>query len=102
MSKSRCKIEIPSQLPGSGLTRVQFKSWKEAMIVYLKQNDDFCVFFHGGRYETWMKADEFHDRIQKLDTIDEAACSTQDSRSEKLNKRQTDLYTMLNKSVWPQ
>ena len=44
MSNNKCKVEIPNQLPESGLTRVQFKTWKESMIVYLKQNDNFLPF----------------------------------------------------------
>ena len=43
MSRSRCKVVIPNQLPASGLTRVQFKAWKEAMIKYLKQNEEKCM-----------------------------------------------------------
>ena len=44
MSANKCKIEVPNQLPEADLTRVQFKSWKEGMIVYLKQNEDFLLF----------------------------------------------------------
>ena len=58
MTSSKCKIEIPNQLPESGLTRVQFKSWKEGVTVYLKQNDDFFHFLQGGIYENWKAAEE--------------------------------------------
>ena len=51
MASSKCKIEIPNQLPESGLTRVQLKSWKEGMSVYLKQNEDFLHFLPSGIYE---------------------------------------------------
>ena len=58
MTQNKCKIEIPTQLPDSGLTRVQFKSWKEGMIVYLKQNEDFLHFLPDGMYENWTAAEE--------------------------------------------
>ena len=45
MPGSKVKIDIPNQLPESGLTRVQFKSWKEAMCTYLKQSVDYLPFF---------------------------------------------------------
>ena len=96
MSKSRCKVEIPNQLPASGLTRVQFKSWREAMLVYLKQNEDYCVFMQGGRYATWIKSDEFIDRIKEIDNEDKGNCSNQDERAVLLTKRRTDLHTLLN------
>ena len=66
MSSSKCKIEIPNQLPESGLTRVQLKSWKEGMTVYLKQNEDFLHFLPGGIYESWTAADEDPNRIKAL------------------------------------
>ena len=96
MSKSRCKIEIPNQLPASGLTRVQFKTWKEAMLVYLKQNEDFTVFFPGGKYESWEKAEDFNERIKVLDQNENEALKTKDDRDSRLIKRRTDLHTMLN------
>ena len=96
MSKSRCKVEIPNQLPASGLTRVQFKSWKEAMIVYLKQNEDYGYFFSGGLYEEWTKAEDFNDRIKSLHNGDSSKDDTEAIQSARLSKRRTDLHTMLN------
>ena len=66
MSKSRCKVEVPSKLPDSELSRVQFKEWKEATEVYLKQNEDFSFFLPGGRYENWVAAEENPSRIDTL------------------------------------
>ena len=77
MSKSRCKVVIPNQLPASGLTRVQFKAWKEAMIVYLKQNEDFYIFFPGEMYATWTKAEELSNRIVELHAAPGSECSHQ-------------------------
>ena len=96
MSRSRCKVEIPNQLPASGLTRVQFKAWKEAMIVYLKQNEDFYIFFPGEMYATWTKAEELSNRIVDLHAEDVEANDTNDKRRKRLQKRRTDLHTMLN------
>ena len=70
MTQNKCKIEIPSQLPDSGLTRVQFKSWKEGMLVYLKQNDDFLHFLPDGKYENWTAAEENKNRITALHAED--------------------------------
>ena len=70
MSGSKVKIEIPNQLPESGLTRVQFKTWKECMIVYLKQSDDFLHFLPGGLYENWIVAGENEKRIAALHNDD--------------------------------
>ena len=66
MSKSRCKVEVPSKLPDSELSRVQFKEWKEATEVYLKQNEDFSFLLPGGRYENWVAAEGNPSRIDTL------------------------------------
>ena len=66
------------------------------MLVYLKQNEDYCVFMQGGRYATWIKSDEFIDRIKEIDNVDKANCSNQDERALLLTKRRTDLHTLLN------
>ena len=93
-SKSKCKIELPSQLPESGLTRVQFKAWKETMSVYLKQNDSFSVFFPGGIYDTWSSAADNADRIQLLHERDHQ--NNQNANNEKLSQRRKDLHAMLS------
>ena len=61
MSSNKCKVEVPNQLPESNLTRVQFKTWKESMVVYLKQNDNFNHFSLG----VFMKAG---NRLKKMKT----------------------------------
>ena len=70
MSNNKCKVEITNQLPETGLTRVQFKTWKESMIVYLKQNDNFLHFLSGGKYENWQPAEENENRIAALHADD--------------------------------
>ena len=95
MATSKCKLEIPNQLPESSLSRVQFKSWRDAMMIYLKQNDDFTPFFPGGEYENWEAGDENSDRISALhadDGRDKSAAEQQ----KLLLKRRKDLETMLN------
>ena len=94
MTHNKCKIEIPSQLPDSGLTRVQFKSWKEGMLVYLKQNEDFLPFLPDGKYENWAAAEENKLRITALHADD----MPQDlaEQEQRLSKRQRDLSSMLS------
>lgn len=96
MSHNKCKVEIPNQLPESGLTRVQLKTWKESMEVYLKQNEDFLLFLPGGKYENWESAEENKDRIINLKADDKPTEDTADGKNKLLAKRQKDLLTMLN------
>jgi hypothetical protein len=96
MSNNKCKVEIPNQLPETGLTRVQFKTWKESLIVYLKQNDNFLPFLSGGIYESWKPAEEHENRILDLHADDAPDPNDATNRTAKLAKRQKDLLTMLN------
>ena len=98
---SKCKIEVPTQLPESGLSRVQFKSWKEGMLVYLKQNEDFLHFLPGGGYDKWKSSEEFSERIEaltatELPAIDATNAATVTTRTKLLAKRQRDLCSLLN------
>lgn len=94
MTQNKCKIEIPTQLPDSGLTRVQFKSWKEGMLVYLKQNDDFLHFLPDGKYENWTAAEENKHRIAALHAED--IPPNQADQEQRLSKRRRDLSSMLS------
>ena len=96
MSINKCKIETPNQLPESGLTRVQFKTWKDSIIVYIKQNDNFQPFLTGGIYATWLRSEENENRIPALENSDFQDPDNANSRAEKLRKRQKDLLTMLS------
>ena len=101
MTSSKCKIEIPNQLPESGLTRVQFKSWKEGMLVYVKQNEDFLHFLQGGIYESWKSVDENPNRIHALAPTEtparnETSAETVTARAKLLAKRQRDLNSLLS------
>ena len=96
MSSNRCKVEIPNQLPESGLTRVQFKTWKESVVVYLKQNDNFLPFLKGGHYENWKSSEENEDRIEALHDNDPPETVNNANVAAKLAKRQKDLLTLLN------
>ena len=95
MATSKCKLEIPNQLPESSLSRVQFKSWRDAMMIYLQQNDDFTPFFPGGEYENWEAGDENSDRISALHA-DDARDKSAAEQQKLLLKRRKDLETMLN------
>ena len=94
MSNSKVKIEIPNQLPESNLTRVQFKTWKESMLVYIMQNEDFLHFLPDGKYENWTSAEENPKRILVLHTDDTPADAN--AQTSRLAKRQRDLNTMLS------
>ena len=96
---SKCKIETPNQLPESGLTRVQFKTWRDSIIVYLKQNENFSPFLPGGKYAEWKKYEENENRIDALDASDRAGIPDPDNEGlaeKKLVKLQKDLLTMLS------
>ena len=100
MPSAKVKIEVPNQLPESGLTRVQFKSWKEAMSTYLKQNDDFLPFFNTSdaskpQYGSWKMTEECSDRIDSLDVYDTLNTEEAD-RDNQLSKRCRDLSSMLS------
>ena len=100
MSGTKVKIETPNQLPESGLTRVQFKTWKECMIVYLKQSDDFLHFLPGGFYDNWIAAEENENRIAALHNDDKPVARQGENQAaletSRLTKRQRDLSTMLS------
>ena len=102
MSKSRCKVEVPSKLPESDLSRVQFKAWKEAMVVYLKQNEDFLPFLPGGNYDTWIAAEDNPNRIVTLADGDAPRdnagirVNNEAALNVLLEKRQKDLHTLLS------
>ena len=100
MSTNKCKIELPNQLPESGVTRVQFKTWKDAMMIYLRQNEDFLHFFQDGMYSNWVSAEENPKRILVLSPDDHPVANTGDNQgdldSKRLLKRQKDLSTMLS------
>ena len=100
MSNNKCKIELPNQLPESGVTRVQFKTWKEGMMIYLRQNEDFLHFFPDGMYSSWISAEDNPKRILTLDADDLPVAKTGEDQAEldskRLSKRQKDLSTMLS------
>ena len=100
MTHNKCKIELPNQLPESGVTRVQFKTWKEAMMIYLKQNEDFLHFFPDGMYSSWISAEENPKRLLTLAGDDHPVAKTGEDQAEldtnRLSKRQRDLSTMLS------
>ena len=100
MTTNKCKIELPNQLPESGVTRVQFKTWKDAMMIYLRQNEDFLHFFQDGMYSNWVSAEENPKRILVLSPDDHPVANTGENQgdldSKRLLRRQKDLSTMLS------
>ena len=100
MPGSKVKIEVPNQLPESGLTRVQFKSWKDAMCTYLQQNDDFLPFFNKSdgtkpQYGVWKTTEECQQRIDALDAFDTLNTEEADQETQ-LSKRCRDLSSLLS------
>ena len=96
MAAARIKLLPPEKLPAEGLTAVKFEAWRSTLVVFLKQNDDFRRFLPGGIYAQWTAADENPDRIAALDNDDAPqAGNNNENAAQRLEKRQTQLETML-------
>ena len=64
------KIYPPAQLPEKKLTETQFNIWKEELEVYISQEKCFKIFLPGQPYQTWQSAEEYSDRIRRLNEPD--------------------------------
>lgn len=60
---SSIKIYPPNQLPSEGVTDVQFQIWKNELEVYLEIEAKFRKFLPGGKYDTWIPAEDNELRI---------------------------------------
>ena len=80
------KLPPPNQLPEQGLTAVQFKPWKNQMVVFLQQNPQNIVFLPApprlagqnpmkeGIYQNWRPSAQhgIYGRIGELHESDKA------------------------------
>ena len=64
------KIYPPAQLPEKKLTETQFNIWKEELEVYISQEKCFKIFLPGQPYQIWQSAEEYSDRIRRLNEPD--------------------------------
>ena len=59
----RIKISKPDRLPREGVTDIDLHTWKNELINYLSQDDNFDHFDEEGKYPTWQAAESFKQRI---------------------------------------
>ena len=60
---SRIKISKPERLPREGITDTDLNTWKNELLNYLGQDDDFDEFMDTGRYPTWEAAENNRQRL---------------------------------------
>ena len=61
---SRIKISKPERLPREGITDTDLNTWKNELLIYLGQDDDFDNFTESGIYPAWEAAENNPDRIE--------------------------------------
>ena len=59
----RIKISKPDRLPREGVTDIDLHTWKNEIINYLSQDDNFDMFEEDGRYPTWQAAESYKQRL---------------------------------------
>ena len=60
---SRIKISKPERLPREGVSDIDLNTWKNELINYLSQDDNFEKFHDDGPYSTWEAAESNKHRI---------------------------------------
>jgi len=60
---SRIKISKPERLPREAITDTDLNTWKNELLNYLAQDDDFDLFSENGNYSSWEAAENNRDRI---------------------------------------
>ena len=60
---SRIKISKPERLPREGITDTDLNTWKNELLNYLNQDDDFELFMSSGRYAQWEAAEVIPKRL---------------------------------------
>ena len=60
---SRIKISKPERLPRDGITDIDLNTWKNELLNYLAQDDNFEKFSDEGPYSTWEAAESNKHRI---------------------------------------
>ena len=61
---SRIKISKPERLPREGITDTDLNTWKNELLNYLGQDDDFDNFTESGSYPAWEAAENNRNRIE--------------------------------------
>ena len=60
---SRIKISKPERLPRDGITDIDLNTWKNELLNYLSQDDNFEKFSDDGPYSTWEASETSKHRI---------------------------------------
>ncbi len=60
---SRIKISKPERLPREGVSDIDLNTWKNELINYLSQDDNFEKYYDDGPYSTWEAAESNKHRI---------------------------------------
>ena len=60
---SSIKIYPPNELPQEGISDAQFEIWSEQLEIYLEIEEKFRKFLPGGKYDTWIPAEQNDKRI---------------------------------------
>ena len=63
LNMSRIKISKPERLPREGVTDTDLNTWKNELLNYLNQDDDFELFMSSGRYAQWEAAEIIPKRL---------------------------------------
>jgi hypothetical protein len=80
------KISKPERLPKDNVSEPDLYAWKNELINYLNQHEDFKLFKEKGLYSTWEAAETNEDRI---------AASHKDDGDDKLDLRQRQLNNFI-------
>lgn len=83
---SKIKISKPERLPRDNISDVDFLTWRNELINYLGQDDNFEIFYTNGFYSTWTAAENDEKRISQPQGEDTAA---------DLSKRRRQLHNFL-------
>jgi hypothetical protein len=60
---SRIKISKPERLPREGITDTDLFTWRNELLNYLGQDDNFDLFAHDGIYSEWQAAEIDRNRL---------------------------------------
>ena len=69
---SKIKISKPERLPRDGISDIDFQTWKNELLNYLQQDNDFERFTARGEYSSWLAAEVDDRRIPAIKGDDNA------------------------------
>ena len=70
---SRIKISKPERLPREGISDTDLNTWKNELLNYLAQDDDFELFTENGIYKSWEASENNRDRLTAVTSPDTSA-----------------------------